>query len=251
MMSAMPRPVVLIHGFTNTGACWEPVAAALGPEFDVLAPDLRGHGGAADARPAGLAESVGDISAAAPERFVLVGYSMGGRVALHLALAAPARVQALVLIGATPGLADPVEREARVAEDAALAEEIERGTIEEFVERWGRNPLFKGQAPEVAEAARADRLRNPPEGLAAALRGMGLGACEPVWGRLGELRMPVLLVVGERDAKYRKLAERMAAALPRAEVVAVPATGHAVHLEAPAIVAQAIAQAASRAGSAC
>jgi 2-succinyl-6-hydroxy-2,4-cyclohexadiene-1-carboxylate synthase len=251
MMSAVPRPVALIHGFTNTGACWAPVAAALGARFDVLAPDLRGHGAASGARPIGLPECANDIVAAAPERFVLGGYSMGGRVALHLALAHPRRVEALVLIGTTPGIADPVEREARAAQDDALAQDIEGSPIEAFAERWGRNRLFKGQAPEVAEAARADRLRNDPAGLAAALRGLGQGACEPVWNRLPELRMPVALVVGERDAKYRKLAERMAVALPRAELLAVPATGHAVHLEAPAIVAQAIGQAASRGAAAC
>ena len=227
------------------------MAAALRPDFDVLAPDLRGHGAAADARPAGLAECAGDVAALAPERFVLVGYSMGGRVALHLALAEPRRIQALVLIGATAGIADPVERESRAAEDEALAAEIEASSIEDFAERWQRQPLFKGQAPEVVERARTDRLRNRPQGLAAALRGLGQGACDPVWSRLGELRMPVLLIVGERDAKYRKLAERMAGAIAGAELLSVPATGHAVHLEAPAIVAQAIAQAASRGDGRC
>jgi 2-succinyl-6-hydroxy-2,4-cyclohexadiene-1-carboxylate synthase len=251
MMSAMPTSVVLVHGFTNTGGCWDGVAAALGPDFDVLAPDWRGHGRAADERPIGLDECAGDIAAAAPDRFVLGGYSMGGRIALHLALSEPRRVEALVLVGATAGIADSVAREARAAQDAALADEIERSTIEEFADRWARNPMFKGQGPEVDELARADRLRNRPAGLAAALRALGQGACEPRWSRLGELAMPVVLVVGERDSQYRKLAERMAAAMPRAEVLVVPATGHAVHLEAPAIVAQAIAQAASLGTASC
>jgi 2-succinyl-6-hydroxy-2,4-cyclohexadiene-1-carboxylate synthase len=245
------RTIVLLHGFTHTGRSWDPVVARLSERYRALAPDLRGHGEAWDARPVGLAECAGDVAGAAPERFVLGGYSMGARVALHLALGSPQRVEALVLVGATPGIADPVEREARAAEDAALAEQIESGDIEAFAERWGRNPLFKGQPPEVAQAAHEDRLRNRPAGLAAALRGLGQGASEPVWGRLGELRMPVLLVVGERDARYRKLGERMAAALPSAELLVVPATGHAVHLEAPAIVAEAIAQAASRGVGAC
>ncbi len=168
-----------------------------------------------------------------------------------MALAHPERVEALLLVGTTPGIADPVEREARAHEDEALAAEIEGGSIEAFAERWGRNPLFKGQAEDVARAAHEDRLRNDPAGLAAALRGLGQGAGEPLWSSLGRLRMPVVLVVGERDAKYRKLAERMAAAIADAEVLVVPATGHAVHLEAPEIVAQAIAQAASRGVPAC
>jgi 2-succinyl-6-hydroxy-2,4-cyclohexadiene-1-carboxylate synthase len=231
-------PVVALHGFTNTGRSWDPVATALAREL--IAPDLRGHGSAGSVRPCTPEACTEDVVALAPERFVLAGYSMGGRIALRVALASPRRVEALVLIGTTPGIADSLEREARARDDRELAEEIESSTIEAFVARWARDPLFKGQAPEVAEAARTDRLRNEPAGLAAALRGMGQGACEPLWGRLGELRMPVTLVVGERDGKYRKVAERMAAALPRADLLTVPATRHAVHLEAPAIVAQAL-----------
>ncbi len=251
IMWRVRRTVVLLHGFTHTGRSWDPVVARLGERYRELAPDIRGHGAAAEARPVSPAECAADVAAAAPESFVLAGYSMGGRLALHVALSHPGRVEALVLVAATPGLADPVEREARAREDAALAEQIEASTIEEFAERWGRNPLFKGQPTEVADAAHADRLRNGTAGLAAALRGLGQGACEPLWGRLGELRMPVVLVVGERDARYRKLAERMAAAIPHADVLIVPATGHAVHLEAPGIVAGAIVQAASAREPAC
>jgi 2-succinyl-6-hydroxy-2,4-cyclohexadiene-1-carboxylate synthase len=246
------RPtVVLLHGFTHTGRSWDPVVARLGERYRALAPDIRGHGTAADARPVGLAECEADVAAPAPERFALAGYSMGGRLALHVALSRPGRVEALVLVGTTPGIADPLERAARAREDAELAEAIERSTIETFAERWGRNPLFKGQPAAVAEAAHTDRLRNGTTGMADALRGLGQGACEPVWGRLGELRMPVVLMVGERDAKYRKVAERMAAAIRQAEMLVVPAVGHAVHLEAPEIVAQAIVQAASPREPAC
>jgi 2-succinyl-6-hydroxy-2,4-cyclohexadiene-1-carboxylate synthase len=241
MMSWVEPAIVLLHGFTLTGRSWEPVTEALGERYRSLAPDLRGHGAASGRRPVTVAACVQDVAAAAPARFVLAGYSMGARVAMSLALAHPERVEALVLVGATPGIADAAEREARAAQDERLAAEIEGSSIEAFAERWARNPLFKGQAPDVAERARADRLRSDPDGLAAALRGLGQGSCEPLWGRLGELRMPVRLVVGERDARYRKLAERMAAAMPRAELLVVPATRHAVHLEAPAIVAQAIA----------
>jgi 2-succinyl-6-hydroxy-2,4-cyclohexadiene-1-carboxylate synthase len=245
------RTVVLLHGFTHTGRSWDPVVARLGERYRALAPDIRGHGAAGEARPVGPAECAADVAAMAPETFVLAGYSMGARVALHVALSRPERVVSIVLVSGTPGIADPVEREARAAEDEKLAAEIEEGTIEAFAERWARNPLFKGQPADVAAAAHADRLRNGPAGLAAALRGLGQGACEPLWARLGELRMPVALVAGERDARYRKLAERMAAAIPGAEVIVVPATGHAVHLEAPAIVAEAIVQAASAREPAC
>jgi 2-succinyl-6-hydroxy-2,4-cyclohexadiene-1-carboxylate synthase len=244
IIPAVSPPVVALHGFTNTGRSWDAVARALGGEL--LAPDLRGHGAAAGARPVTVDVCVRDVLAAAPERFVLAGYSMGGRVALRVALRRPERVEALVLVGTTPGIADAVERGARAEEDEALARQIEKSSIEAFAERWARQPPFKGQAPEVARAARADRLRNEPAGLAAALRGLGQGACEPLWARLGELRMPVTLVAGERDGKYRRVAERMAAAIPHAQVLAVPATRHAVHLEAPQIVAQAIARATTQ-----
>jgi 2-succinyl-6-hydroxy-2,4-cyclohexadiene-1-carboxylate synthase len=233
----VPPAIVLLHGFTHTGASWDPVVAGLGERYLALAPDIRGHGAAASARPIGFRECVADVAALAPERFALVGYSMGARLALQVALAHPSRVERLVLVSGTAGIADPVEREARRAEDEELAAELEMGSIEAFAERWGRNPLFKGQPPEVAAAAHADRLRNRPAGLAAALRGIGAGAMEPLWERLGELRMPVTLLAGERDGRYRKLAERMAAAIPRSELIIVPATGHAVHLEAPRIVA--------------
>jgi len=233
--------IVLLHGFTQTGASWRPVIDALGERYRALAPDIRGHGCAAALRPVGFAECVADVVTVAPARFTLVGYSMGARVALRVALAHPPRVQRLVMVGATPGIADDVEREARRRDDAELADELAAADdIEAFARRWGEQPLLRRQPPEVAAAAHADRLRNEPPGLAAALRGIGPGATEPLWAQLAELRMPVVVIAGERDTKYRKLAERMAEHIPRAEVLIVPAVGHAVHLEAPAIVAAAI-----------
>jgi 2-succinyl-6-hydroxy-2,4-cyclohexadiene-1-carboxylate synthase len=182
------------------------------------------------------------VLAAAPERFVLCGYSMGGRIALHVALAAPRRVARLVLIGATAGLEDDAERAARRARDEALAARIEQGTIEEFARTWRAQPLFADDPAWVAELAQADYLRNEPAALAAVLRGLGTGVMTPAWDRLGELTMPVTLIVGERDAKYRDLAERMAAKLPGARVAVVPEAGHAVHLEAPEAVVELITE---------
>ena len=147
-----------------------------------------------------------------------------------------------MLVSTTAGIADPLERGARRDADEELAAEIEAGTIEGFADRWAREPLFRGQQPEVAAAAREDRLRNRPADLAAALRGIGSGAMAPLWSRLAGLAMPVTAIVGERDTKFRKLGERMVAAMPDAELLVVPRVGHAVHLEAPAIVAAAIAE---------
>jgi 2-succinyl-6-hydroxy-2,4-cyclohexadiene-1-carboxylate synthase len=138
-----------------------------------------------------------------------------------------------VLIGASPGIADPAQRAARRAADERLAAEIEAATIEEFATRWAATPVLEGQSPEVKAAAHADRLRSTPAGLAAALRGLGTGALPSLWERLGELSMPVVLIVGERDEKFRAIGQRMARELSRVELVVVADIGHAVHLEAP------------------
>jgi 2-succinyl-6-hydroxy-2,4-cyclohexadiene-1-carboxylate synthase len=236
------RPIVLLHGFTHTGASWRAVIDELGERYRALAPDIRGHGAAADRRPIDFPHCVDDVLAAAPERFVLAGYSLGARLALHVALAAPARVERLVLLGPTAGIADELERAGRAAADAELAAQLESGLdIETFARRWAAQPMFRHQPAAVAQAAHEDRLRNDPANLAAALRGLGAGSMAPLWGRLRELRTPVTLVVGERDAKYRKLAERMAALAVDARLLVVPAVGHAVHLEAPALVAACLA----------
>jgi 2-succinyl-6-hydroxy-2,4-cyclohexadiene-1-carboxylate synthase len=231
----MAPGLVLLHGFTQTRHGWDGVRAQLGRP--ALAPDLPGHGDAAGRRPASFGACAAYVRAFAPERFTLAGYSMGGRIALHTALTLGERVRRLVLIGASPGLADPAEREARRAADEALADRIEAIGIEAFAREWGAQPMFAGQSEPVAAAAHADRLRNTPAGLAAALRGLGTGVMEPLWDRLGELGMPVELLVGERDEKFRAIAERMAAALPDARVSIVPEAGHAAQLERPDVVA--------------
>ena len=245
------RPaIVFLHGFTHTGRSWDPVIAELGQRYRALAPDIRGHGGAAERRPVNLAACVDDVLGEVDGGFALVGYSMGARLALRVALCAPGRVRRLVLIGGTAGIADGVERVDRRRRDEALAERVEAGTIEEFVRSWEQQPVLRGQPSAVARAARRDRLRNQPAGLAAALRGLGTGAMDPLWSSLGALPMPVTVIVGERDGKFRKLGERMVAELPDAELVVVQAAGHAVHLEAPALVAACLRERVSATGSA-
>jgi 2-succinyl-6-hydroxy-2,4-cyclohexadiene-1-carboxylate synthase len=237
----MSETVVLLHGFTQTRQSWRRTVARLPASYRVLAPDLPGHGSAAERRPASFAACGAYVRALGGERFTLAGYSMGGRIALTAAFALGGLVERLVLVGASPGLAAPAEREARRRADAALADRIEAIGIEAFAAEWGAQALFAGQEERVAAAAHADRLRNTPAGLAAALRGLGTGAMEPLWDRLGELAIPVTLVVGERDEKFRAIAARMAGALPRARVVVVAGAGHAAGLEQPGAVADAIA----------
>ena len=247
----MARDVVLLHGFTHTGASWDPVVAALAERYRALAPDIRGHGAAAGRGPVTLDGVLDDVAAAAPSRFTLVGYSMGGRIALHAALAprlAP-RVERLLLIGASPGIADPTERAERRAADDRLADEVEQMSIEEFARRWALTPVLGGQPPAVAAAVHADRLRNQPAGLAGALRGLGTGALGSLWDRLSEVRAPTTLIAGERDGKFRAIASDMARALPTADVAVMPGAGHAVHLEAPEPVAALIARRAGESRS--
>ena len=233
----MTPAVLLLHGFTHTGASWQPVVAALGERYRAIAPDIRGHGSASDAEPVTLQAVISDLGALGPERFALVGYSMGGRLALHAALAMPQRVDRLVLVGASPGIADATERMQRRRSDERLAAEIERSGIEEFAHRWATTAVLADQPSAVQEAAHRDRLRNSSSGLAAALRGLGTGALPSLWDRLGELSMPVTLVVGERDEKFRAIDARMAERIADCQVVIVPGAGHAVHLEVPGTVA--------------
>jgi 2-succinyl-6-hydroxy-2,4-cyclohexadiene-1-carboxylate synthase len=152
----------------------------------------------------------------------------------------PERVDRLILIGASPGLADPAQQQARRAADEQLADELERSSIDEFARRWAAEPVLAGQPAAIAAAANTDRLRSTPAGLAAALRGLGTGFLPSLWGRLPELRVPVALLVGERDEKFRVVATEMAGLIATADVVVVSGAGHAAHLEAPEAVARVI-----------
>jgi 2-succinyl-6-hydroxy-2,4-cyclohexadiene-1-carboxylate synthase len=228
--------IVLLHGFTLTGRSWEPVLARLsGPEAVAL--DLRGHGAARDARPIDFPSVVGDVVAVAPVGVTLCGYSLGGRVALRAALDHPGHFGRLVLVGASPGIADPVPRAARRAADDALAARLDGMTMEAFAREWGALEVFATQPAGVREFAHADRLRNDPHALAAALHGLGAGVMEPMWDRLYELDLPVTLAAGERDPNYVDIAHSMAERIPGAEVAVVERAGHAAHLEAPDAVA--------------
>lgn len=224
--------VLLLHGFTATGASWDATRRLIeGGLYEPEAPDLRGHGSRGDDRPATIEACVDDLRQDEP--YALAGYSMGGRVALHLALAQPELVQRLVLVSTTAGIEAPEERAARREADEDLADGIERAGLEAFARSWAAQPLFADQPPEVVAAAQRDRLRNGAAGLAASLREMGTGAMTPVWDRLHELTMPTTVVVGERDPKFREIGERLAAELPDAQLVVIAGAGHAVHLEAP------------------
>lgn len=231
----MLPPLILLHGFTQTRQSWRRTATALQSRYRVLTPDLPGHGQAAQRTPS-VDAVTSYLRALAPTTpFTLAGYSMGGRIALHAAFHLP--LDRLILIGASPGLADPAERERRRQADAALATKIEAIGVDAFAREWGRLPLWDGQPERVRAAAYADRLRNTPHGLAQALRGFGTGTLDPLWDRLPELTIPVTLITGARDEKFHAIATKMAERLPDAHHVVIPGTGHAPQLEDPDAVA--------------
>lgn len=234
--------IVLVHGFTQTTRSWDEVADVLVAEHEVVRIDLPGHGGSRDVRLdfVETAAAIGDTGGPG----VYVGYSMGGRLCLRVALDRPDLVDALVLIGASPGLADEHTRQERRRSDALLARDLEKDDTKTFLDRWLEQPLFETSQPRPDDLAA--RRANPPEGLAYALRTLGTGSQEPLWHRLGELRMPMLLVVGEGDAKFRDIAERMAAAIPSATTTWVDGAGHAVPLDRPDATAALIAEFAAR-----
>ncbi|WDM03069.1 2-succinyl-6-hydroxy-2,4-cyclohexadiene-1-carboxylate synthase [Alicyclobacillus cycloheptanicus] len=235
--------LLLLHGFTGSSRTWEPLMQALSGAFRMVAVDLLGHGqtdAPADAARYSTSETVGDLvtlmQGLGHDRFGVVGYSMGGRIALSLTMMAPVHVTRLFLESASPGLRTDAERADRVARDEALAAYIESAGIEAFVDRWEQTPLFATQAslPEAVRARqRAIRLSQRPRGLANSLRGIGTGAQPSWWGRLDAISAPVLLLTGALDTKFCAIARDMAANIPSALHITVDGAGHTVHLEQP------------------
>ena len=246
----MPETVVLLHGFSGTHRTWDGVSERLDRErYLPLALDLPGHGAdSQNAGPIGFPECVERVLRAAPERFALCGYSLGGRVAMHVALAAPRRLTRLVLISAGPGIEDPPDRRLRRESDGRLADELESTPFEEFIERWRGQPLFADDPPWVGELARAEQRRNRPEALAAVLRGLGQGVMEPLWDPLSRLELPLSFVAGERDEKFIHLGRRLVDSVAGARLIVLPG-GHSLVLENPAGVTAVLEGADPQAGA--
>jgi 2-succinyl-6-hydroxy-2,4-cyclohexadiene-1-carboxylate synthase len=245
------RPIVLLHGFTQTGGSWAPIVAGLNDRSPIILPDAPGHGGSSQVR-ADLWRTADLLAGTVGRPALWVGYSMGGRMALHVALAHPDQVDGLVLISTTAGIDAPEERDARRAADDALAARIQADGTEAFLDFWLAQPLFV--TLPSGSAGREERLANTPDGLASSLRLAGTGSQEPLWDRLAELgerSLPVLLIAGELDGKYRDQASRMASAIgPSARALIVSGAGHACHLEQPQIVSAAISAMADELGPA-
>ncbi len=234
--------ILLVHGFTGGAGTWTASRDHLSG-MTTIAPDLLGHGdsGCPPERDRySMTAAVDDLVCLIRQlsfgRVIVLGYSMGGRLAMHLALRAPEVIEALVLESTSAGIESRQERLARATSDEQLADEIERDGISAFVARWEALPLFASQAnlPTAdRESLRRQRLKQKPQGLANSLRGMSVGFQESLWTRLPELSMPSLIVAGALDRKYCDIAQTMSEAVPDARLSIVPEAGHAVHLERP------------------
>ncbi len=241
-------PLLLLHGFTGSSETWNALRATLGTAWTTLTMDLAGHGrsGAPNDPSFYTLEAQTNhvlraLDTLGLQHVSVLGYSLGGRVALRFALEHPARVTALILESTSPGIADPEERAERQAADSALASSIEQEGIAAFVDRWERLPMWDSQAalsPETRGQLHVQRMRNDPLGLANSLRGAGAGADPPQLDRLARLRVPTLLIAGALDDKFVALSQLMERTITGARLTIVADAGHAVHLERPETFAQ-------------
>ena len=237
----MASDVVLLHGFTGSSRSFDVVIEALSRDGVTPIPvDLPGHGMRRGETAASLFSlesvfrSIAEASAVAPVS--LVGYSMGGRLALQYAAAYPERVSRLVLESSSAGLDTEEERAHRREADASLAHRIRQEGVEAFVDEWEALPLFSSQAElprEIRATIRTNRLANSARSLSAALEGLGTGSLPSLWAQLPTVTAPTLVLVGGLDAKFVEIGERMAESLPNARLTRFASVGHAIHLEDP------------------
>lgn len=238
----MKPALVFLHGFLGRGSDWQAFAAPFSQLYRCLLPDLPGHGsnisGNFHAR-LGFDAICDDLRTQLDshdiQRATLIGYSMGGRIALYFAAHYPERVQSLIVEGASPGLRDPQARAARAAEDYRRAEQIRTMGMDAFLEYWYALPLFstlKNLPEKLAELKRIRRLNNPLW-MAKVIYELSPAVQPHLWDALPRLSMPITLVSGALDAKYSTLAQQLAAQLPNARVCLIPNAGHNAHLENP------------------
>jgi 2-succinyl-6-hydroxy-2,4-cyclohexadiene-1-carboxylate synthase len=224
--------VLFIPGFMQRGDAWRPVAELLPERYPSAILDHSQHTFEGRLR---------EIAAAGEDR-VVVGYSLGGRLALRAVLREPGRYAGLVTLSTTAGIDEALARRARAEADERLAAWIEASPIDDVVSVWERQPLFADQSDALVEAQRPGRLSHDPAGLALLLRTAGQGMLGPVWHELLGLDVPVLAIAGDRDDGYVRAARRIAETAPRARAAVVPEAGHAPQLQQPEEVARLIGE---------
>jgi 2-succinyl-6-hydroxy-2,4-cyclohexadiene-1-carboxylate synthase len=236
-------PLVLLHGFTGAASGWKPFCPIWGSSSRLLMIDLIGHGQTESPEEPSrydIIKAAEDLASLLDELEIektdLLGYSMGGRLAITFASLYPERVRKMVLESTTPGLVSESEKAARVRQDQQLALKIQESGVEKFIDYWEGIPLFQSQLNlpgSVREQIRSQRLQNNPIGLANSLRGMGTGAQPSWWDKLGAFNFEVMLVTGELDVKFCEIAEQMESMLPRVSHMSIIDCGHAIHVEEP------------------
>jgi 2-succinyl-6-hydroxy-2,4-cyclohexadiene-1-carboxylate synthase len=230
------KRVAFVHGFTQTRDSWAQIINKLPDNFHYITVDAPGHGESS--------QNAGDLEQTAAEivdtvgSAVYCGYSMGARMCLHAALANPTVVEGLVLISGTAGIEDDAERRKRRQSDQQLAQHILDVGVDKFIDEWLTQPMFK--CLPFDDQDRALRRVNTAAGLANNLLTTGTGSQLPLWDRLAELRMPVLIIAGINDTKFVTIAERLQQFIESSHLEIVTGAGHAVHYERPLIVAQLI-----------
>ncbi len=242
-VSGDPRrqAILFLHGFMGSGADWAEGILALDERFYCVAPDLPGHGASLEMSPerytieGATRALLGLLDDLDIERAALVGYSMGGRLALYLALHHPERCSGLFLESGSPGIESEAEREARRRSDKEKVARLQSGDLEDFLDDWYWQPIFASLARDEDRLRTTieARLRNDPTELARSLCGMGTGQQPSLWSELGALRVPALAVAGELDKKYVAVAHRMGSINPLVRAAVVTGAGHSVRLEAP------------------
>lgn len=234
-------PLLLLHGFGQNGSIWRSVVERF-VDRAVFTPDLRGHGSAATRRPIDAGHLITDVVELARnvDPPILVGYSMGGRLAMRAALAAQATFKGLVLISTSAGIENPEDRESRRRHDERLAAALEQSGHEAFNSLWHESAIWQGDPPEIMSAASNLRAETPAVDLAASLRGFGSGTVDDVWSDLAQLKLPTLILCGERDSAYRVQGARMQSLITGSTLETIPNSGHSLPLESPAEVAGAI-----------
>lgn len=237
----MPK-VVALHGFTGCAEDFNPLRECIDPRFEIIAPNFPGHGDLKNLTKLSAysfsehLKIISDAAGSDNEAITLVGYSMGGRIAMHWALAHPQRVCRLILIGASPGLKTRAEQEERIRGDKALAEYLRTEGLNRFLKYWNTKTFFKpllSLPPERLDPILIRRQKNNPESLALSLEAVGTGALPQLWDRLIEFKCPTDLVAGECDGKFVEIAHAMAERMTKSRISIIEDAGHSVHLEKP------------------
>lgn len=237
-------PLLLLHGFTGSSSTWYPLASVLGQTLStMIMVDLLGHGkteAPSEVKRYDILKAAADLKLLleklAVNKVDLLGYSMGGRLAITFAALYPEMVRKLVLESTTPGLKTIKEREARIQLDTKLAEKIQTEGVKTFVDYWENIPLFQSQknlSPEKRAVIREQRLGNKATGLANSLLGMGTGSQPSWWNSLESFSFETLILAGEQDVKFYKIGEEMLSKLPNAKFLSIKKAGHAIHVEEP------------------